>query len=261
MKRLGEEVFLERLLNIKEAAEFLNVSEMTVRRWTNQGLLNCYRVGKRRARRFRSQDLMACLEGRSTATGSATVALGINGVAVPDGSHITHLSREESESLGTAAAYILEGLQASETVCVVAADDKSGRIMNAVQAKAAHLEKFHRTGKLHLSQGLDSPERHTKYLLALAARSEGRFRVFGDMTWTQHKGWTTGDLTRLEETMSHFPQARGALFLCQYALESYGGKVIMVAMETHSHSIYRGRIIENPYGGGSREATATLSKT
>ncbi|HSM75879.1 MAG TPA: helix-turn-helix domain-containing protein, partial [Desulfobacterales bacterium] len=116
-------------MNIKEAAEFLNVSEMTVRRWTNQGSLNCYRVGKRRARRFRSQDLMACLEGRSTVTDSAMVALGINGVAVPDGSHITHLSREESESLGTAAAYILEGLQGGETVCLVADEHKAGRIM------------------------------------------------------------------------------------------------------------------------------------
>jgi excisionase family DNA binding protein len=259
MKRLGEEVLLERLLNIKEAAEFLNVSEMTVRRWTNQGLLNCYRVGKRRARRFRSQDLMACLEGRSTATGSAMVALGINGVAVPDGSHITHLSRQESESLGTAAAYILEGLQAGETVCIVAADEKVGRIMNAVQAQEAHIERFHQTGKLHLSQGLDSPERHTKYLLALAAQSGGRFRVFGDMTWTRHKGWTTEDLARLEETMSHLPQARGSLFLCQYALESFSGKEIMMAMETHSHSIYRNRIIENPYSGGSGEAAATLS--
>jgi transcriptional repressor of dcmA and dcmR len=259
MKRLGEEVFLESLLNIKEAAEFLNVSEMTVRRWTNQGLLNCYRVGKRRARRFRSQDLMACLEGRSTATNSAMVAFGINGVAVPDGSHITHLSRKESESLEIAAAYILAGLQGGETVCIVAAGDQAGRIMNAVQAKEAHLERFHRTGKLHLSQGLDSPERHTKYLLGLAAQSGGRFRAFGDMTWTRHKGWTTEDLARLEETMSHLPQAGGSLFLCQYALKIFRGKEIMMAMETHSHNIYRDRIIENPYSGGSGEAAATIS--
>jgi transcriptional repressor of dcmA and dcmR len=259
MKRLNKEVFLEPLLNIKEAAEFLNVSEMTVRRWTNQGSLNCYRVGKRRARRFRSQDLTACLEGRSTATDSAMVALGINDFSVPDGSHITHLSGKESESLEIAATYILEGLQGGETVCIVAADDKAGRIMNVVQASSAHIERFQQSGKLHLSRGLDSPEHHTQYLLALAAQSGGRFRVFGDMTWTRHKGWTTGDLARLEETMSHLPQARGSLFLCQYALASFSGKEIMMAMETHSHSIYRDRIIENPYGGGGGEAAGALS--
>lgn len=250
---------MEHLLNIKEAAEFLNVSEMTVRRWTNQGLLNCYRVGQRRARRFRSQDLMACLEGRSTVTDSAMVALGINGVQVPDGSHITHLSGKDSESLEIAAAYILEGLQGGETVCLVAADHQAGRILNAVQAKEAPVERFQRTGKLHLSQGLDSPERQAKYLLALAAQSAGRFRVLGDMTWTRTKGWTNGELARLEETMSNLPQPRGSLFLCQYALASFSGKEIMMAMETHSHSIYRNRIIENPYRGPSQEAGAPLS--
>jgi hypothetical protein len=141
----------------------------------------------------------------------------------------------------------------------VAADHKAGRILNAVQAKEAPVERFQRTGKLHLSQGLDSPERHTKYLLALAAQSGGRFRVFGEMTWTRTKGWTNGELARLEETMSNLPQPRGSLFLCQYALESFSGKEIMMAMETHSHSIYRDQIIENPYSGGRGEVGATLS--
>ena len=39
---------MERLLDIKDAAEFLNVSEMTIRRWTNSGKLKCYRVGGKR---------------------------------------------------------------------------------------------------------------------------------------------------------------------------------------------------------------------
>ena len=80
---------MERLLNTNQAAEFLNVSEITVRRWTNQGLLNCYRVGKRRARRFRPHDLMNCLKGRSAAALSSRVVLGILGITVPDGSHVT----------------------------------------------------------------------------------------------------------------------------------------------------------------------------
>jgi excisionase family DNA binding protein len=45
---------MEKLLNVKQAAELLNVSEMTVRRWTNAGLLACFRIGKKRERRFLS---------------------------------------------------------------------------------------------------------------------------------------------------------------------------------------------------------------
>jgi len=168
---------VERLLNIKQAAEFLNVSEITVRRWTNQGLLNCYRVGKRRARRFRPQDPMACLEGRSGAAASGRVALGIIDITVPDGSHVTHLSADENESLEVAAAFILEGLQTGETVCIVATEAYAGLVMNVLEDRTPRLERFSASGKLHLSQGLDSPERQTQYLQALAARADGSHRI------------------------------------------------------------------------------------
>jgi excisionase family DNA binding protein len=250
---------LERLFNIKEAAELLNVSEITVRRWTNQGLLTCYRVGKRRARRFRSQDLLACLEGPSAATATAMVALGIEGVAVPDGSHITHLSTEDNESLEIAAAFILEGLRGGETACIVAAEDRQEAIMNALTEKETGVERFCATGKLHLSQGQDSPESQTKYLIAMAARFGGRFRVFGDMTWTLQKRWPAEDLGRLEQSINQSPQHRGCLFLCQYALESFRGKEIMMAMQTHTHSIYRDQIIKNPYSGDIHVGSAPVS--
>jgi len=41
------------LLDIGQAAAFLNVSEASLRRWTNSGRLVCLRVGQRRERRFR----------------------------------------------------------------------------------------------------------------------------------------------------------------------------------------------------------------
>jgi len=83
---------LERLLNIKEAAEFLNVSEMTVRRWTDNGSLRCYRVGGRRARRFKPQDLMAYLEGKGLAyRRSPRVGRSLQSITVSHG-HVNFLS-------------------------------------------------------------------------------------------------------------------------------------------------------------------------
>lgn len=37
---------IEPLLDIKDAARFLKVSEMTIRRWTNSGTLKCYRLAE-----------------------------------------------------------------------------------------------------------------------------------------------------------------------------------------------------------------------
>src|SRR2546425_9689546 len=50
------------LLDIAQAAAFLHVSPMSLRRWTNSGRLPCFRVGGRRERRFRRADLLAFLE-------------------------------------------------------------------------------------------------------------------------------------------------------------------------------------------------------
>ena len=49
------------LLDIAQAAAFLHVSPMSLRRWTNSGRLSCFRIGGRRERRFRRADLLALL--------------------------------------------------------------------------------------------------------------------------------------------------------------------------------------------------------
>src|SRR2546429_9226841 len=48
----------QRFLTIAEAAEFLHVSETSLRRWTNSGKLRCFRVGGRGERRFLVEDLL-----------------------------------------------------------------------------------------------------------------------------------------------------------------------------------------------------------
>ena len=50
------------LLNTRQAAEILNVSEVSIRRWTTAGTLACVRVGAKRERRFRREDLFAFLQ-------------------------------------------------------------------------------------------------------------------------------------------------------------------------------------------------------
>src|SRR2546427_2248498 len=79
----------EQLLNIKQAAELLNVSEISLRRWTNQGRLTCLRVGGRRERRFRRQDLLDFLENLDPRSADDAVLVG--GVPVQLGGHLCAL--------------------------------------------------------------------------------------------------------------------------------------------------------------------------
>src|SRR5256885_9559251 len=50
------------LLDIAQAAAFLHVSQMSLRRWTNSGRLPCFRVGGRPERPFPRAALPAFLE-------------------------------------------------------------------------------------------------------------------------------------------------------------------------------------------------------
>ncbi len=45
------------LMTLDEAAAYLGVAKITLRRWTTSGQLRCVRVGQRRDRRFRRSDL------------------------------------------------------------------------------------------------------------------------------------------------------------------------------------------------------------
>jgi len=47
------------LMTLDEAAAYMGVAKITLRRWTRKGELPCVRIGKRGDRRFRREDLDA----------------------------------------------------------------------------------------------------------------------------------------------------------------------------------------------------------
>src|SRR2546422_7904088 len=108
----------EQLLNIKQAAELLNVSEISLRRWTNEGRLACRRVGGRRERRFRRQDLLDFLENLDRRVDDAVL---VGGVPVSPGGHLCGLYDSDLGRLRLAVPFLAEGLRRSDTCFLVAA--------------------------------------------------------------------------------------------------------------------------------------------
>src|SRR5437762_13006946 len=84
----------ERLLNTAEAARFLRVSQASIRRWSDSGLLAARRVGRRRERRFSESDLQTFMQQPATAhaaAGAPTVNVGGERIGVPG--HLATLYR------------------------------------------------------------------------------------------------------------------------------------------------------------------------
>jgi excisionase family DNA binding protein len=48
---------LDKLLKTKDVAEILNTHPNTIRRWSEQGIIEAYRIGSRGDRRFRQSDI------------------------------------------------------------------------------------------------------------------------------------------------------------------------------------------------------------
>ena len=98
------------LLDIAQAAAFLHVSPMSLRRWTNSGRLSCFRIGGRRERRFRRADLLALLERSGEPTGAPQAP-----------GHLCGLYTSMAARERRAAAFLAQGLEAGGT-CFLAAE-------------------------------------------------------------------------------------------------------------------------------------------
>src|SRR5258707_15875724 len=108
----------DQMLDIRQAAELLNVSETSLRRWTNAGRLACLRVGRRRERRFRRADLLAFMEeqpagGTAPVRDRASEPAGqtvIDGLPVANGIHLCGVYRNDAGRVRLAAAFLADGL-------------------------------------------------------------------------------------------------------------------------------------------------------
>jgi transcriptional repressor of dcmA and dcmR len=234
---------MERLLNIKDAAHFLSVSEMTIRRWTNSGKLKCYRLGGKRERRFQESDLKGFLHGSQN---HRLKPLGFGGQKIPGGSHMTHFYSGKQEALAVSMPYLLEGAKRGENLLVVMPPEKSRELLESLGQQTDSVADWHKSGRLKVSTGMDSPEEMIRYLGDFVIRSQ-KFRVLGDMVWAVSKGWDLTALSALERASNLMPPERNGLLLCQYSLEEFSGQHIMMATELHTHTIYKGKMEKSPY--------------
>jgi len=51
-----------KMLTVREVSVLLHVHSNTLRRWSDQGIIRAYRIGPRRDRRFRAEDIAILLD-------------------------------------------------------------------------------------------------------------------------------------------------------------------------------------------------------
>ena len=232
------------LLNIKEAAALLKVSEASLRRWTNAGRLACLRLGAKRERRFRREDLMAFLEDREAAAAPAAPAsvrpteVLLEGIAIEYGNHICTLYENDLGRLKWSVPFLTDGLRNGDGCFLIATkavrDEILGHISEVWDGVAQALDQ----SQLVLSDGIADGEamcRFVEHNLVMATRSGMRsFRLLGDMTWCVRLGMTYEELMAYEVRYNFDIARRFPLVsVCQYDVREFSGPAVLNALKCH----------------------------
>ena len=219
------------LLDIREAAAFLRVSETSLRRWTNAGQLPCLRIGGRRERRFRRTDLLTFLGVADRASAS------------PPHNHFCELYTSDVGRVRGAAAFVSKGLQ-SDARCLVAADKQVQRALIAqLEQHRPAIRRELKAGRLVVGEYRTSGAAQLTYWRAQmnAALKTGVSRVYvvGDLS--------AGALSRLPfaETLAYeveygrsIAQAFPVTTLCQYDARTISGLDAAGLLQCHDGPLH-----------------------
>ncbi|GAC1393904.1 MAG: hypothetical protein NVSMB38_24090 [Ktedonobacteraceae bacterium] len=248
----------QRFLTISDAAKFLHVSEVSLRRWTNSGKLRCFRVGGRNERRFLIEDLIAFMLHEDTQVEQHVEETETVEEDITDYSerHISLFFRDQEEQWQLFRPHIVDHLRAGAPVVYLQHSTSSEQLMQRLHEEGLPLDKLLARGLLRVlppSQSYLLPGRfNAQHMLAfietaiLGALEAGHKRVLltGEMTWSLQGTRGAEEMAvyeaQLNPLVDKYP---GVTIVCQYDLKRFSGDVILDALLTHpSVLVANGRV-------------------
>ena len=238
----------QRFLPIGEAAEFLHVSEVSLRRWTNSGKLRCVRVGGRNERRFLVEDLLAFMPSEDIQPeqqANETEAASENTTDYTE-RHISLFFRDAEEQWQLLRPYIIDHLNAGEPAIYLQHSTSSKQLMQRLHAEGLPLDKLIARGLLRVlppTQSYLLPGRFgAQHMLDFietaiqAAQEAGHKRILmtGEMTWSLQGTPGAEEMATYEAQLNPLVDKYPSVtIVCQYDLKRFAGDVILDALLTH----------------------------
>lgn len=239
----------DELLDIKQAASFLNVSETSLRRWTNAGRLPCLRVGHRRERRFRRTDLLAFMEVESSQldhhdeiVSLAAQATSIGGVAVPHGAHLFGFYDTESGRSALATTFLSGSLQRRHACLVLSSPAARASIMQRLRRSHPSVDLDVASGRLKLADFRRTVGEQYEFLEShLSGELNSGFaslRLVDDV-WAFAQAIGVDGLVEFESAFDHRIAERFPIVtLCLYDVRKFSGPQLLGALKVH-HDAFR----------------------
>jgi transcriptional repressor of dcmA and dcmR len=236
----------DELLDIKQAAQFLHVSEISLRRWTNAGLLPCLRVGGRRERRFRRADLLAFVEEgpageeaepRGASRRHHTI---IDGIPVRFGTHFCGLYASDLGQVRQAVGFLAGGLRPRNVCFLAARPDARDAILAQLEEKRPALRTDIAAGRLVFCEYTGSGQSQLQYweakLRAAVLNGAKALRVIGDLREFDERIARDALLAYEAEYDERVAKRFPVVTLCQYDVRRFSSLSMLHALKGHPDS-------------------------
>jgi len=238
----------DELLDISQAAQFLQVSETSLRRWTNAGHLSCLRVGLRRERRFRRGDLIEFMEQQPgihiAATAISSFPRGtavVGGAETNHGTHMCGLYGNDRACVQLTVGFLAGGLRAGSTSFLVTKPGVQRALLDSLHQERPSLKSDLNARRLVVSHYAKSGDAQIEYfqnefdrVLASGVRS---LRVVADVAGLAGK-LSPDALADYESAYSELIAAKyPVVSLCQYDVRVFSSAAILTALRGHPDSL------------------------
>jgi len=230
------------LLNTKEAASFLRVSEASIRRWSDSGLLAARRVGRRRERRFARGDLQVFLGQSSTDARPASAApstVNVGGMLVPLRSHIAPIFGTDAGGLRLSVPFLADGIRAGQHCFLAATGVVLERYAQAlVEDNAIDFAAARDSGRLTI---VGWPGATIAEAIANWERLFGKalaggptvLRVVGEMACEREMFASDAEMVAYEEAYELMARRFPVVTLCQYDAREFSGEIMLRVLKSH----------------------------
>jgi excisionase family DNA binding protein len=228
-------------LTAAEAARFLDVSQGSIRKWIQAGLLASRRVGRRRVRRFALADLLPFLN-----RGEAPLpppegdqAVRVGGVSVPLPGHVaTFYSSDEGRTRLT-VPFLAEGLRSEQPCFLVATNEVLDVYVDALKSQnEVDLERAQATGQFE-AIGFDGAtvDRAVAFweekFAGSLSRSPSVIRHVGEMATVRRMFPSEDEMLRFEQAYDVMCRRYPVAAICQYDARQFDGLAMLRVLKAH----------------------------
>lgn len=230
------------LLNTEEAARFLRVSQASVRRWSDSGLLPARRVGRRHERRFAEGDLIRFLgqpSGDFQLTVPAPSTVNVGGASVPLRTHLATIYGTDLGRLRIAVPFLADGLKAGQPCFLAATGAVLERYATALtEEHAIDLAAARRSGQLAIASwpGATVAEAIANWEKQFAKALAGGptvLRVVGEMACERSMFASDAEMMIYEEAYELMAKRYPVVTLCQYDAREFDGEIMLRVLKAH----------------------------